>query len=378
MSGKHFRHWLDNKVNDHFWNKPLASRYIDKAISDKKIQRSISASKQNQIRLSCIESIIASDYARMIDVKLRELYKSFRLEDFKDPSGFEKRERSNLLQQDYFQTRGHIEYFIKKEIYQNDLSADAQLNAFRRWINIADLLLRRHCYEGFLLVIVNLELISNKKLIMGLPEGVKNNFAKLCALSLPDYNHSALRKFMSANQDERDFTPMLFNYHAITVLNESLSNLISLKRQTHKDIKRLSRNIIKLEKTMQDDPSSQYDYLLRERGDKASFLSAIKLQITDQFRQRKALLSSIKKEQGATYTQLPDYLVQTYRRLRKEHTKYQLKLHSQDNPPEPPSARDTTPSQLYKSKLLPSFWARSGKPPEKYWDEFFIPSILGG
>lgn len=62
---------------------------------------------------SFIESKIASDYALLIDTKLREQLKQFTLDDFSDISGFERKEKSNLRQQSYFKIRQQLEFFLK-------------------------------------------------------------------------------------------------------------------------------------------------------------------------------------------------------------------------------------------------------------------------
>lgn len=225
MSHNYFRTCLTTKDNKFFWQKPLASERFDKLIADRKFQKSIAHSRKNQLMYSFIESKIASDYALLIDTKLREQLKQFTLDDFNDISGFERKEKSNSRQQSYFKLRQELEFFLKNDIQQHKSCPDAQLNAFRRWINISDLLLRHHCYEGFLLVFVNLQLIADKQLIDGLPVSVRNNYNQLCQLSSPIGNHSTLRHFMNTHQSESDFTPLFFTYHAIGALDESLESL---------------------------------------------------------------------------------------------------------------------------------------------------------
>ncbi|VEB30463.1 Uncharacterised protein [Legionella pneumophila] len=225
MSHNYFRTCLTTKDNKFFWQKPLASERFDKLIADRKFQKSIAHSRKNQLMYSFIESKIASDYALLIDTKLREQLKQFTLDDFNDISGFERKEKSNSRQQSYFKLRQELEFFLKNDIQQHKSCPDAQLNAFRRWINISDLLLRHHCYECFLLVFVNLQLIADKQLIDGLPVSVRNNYNQLCQLSSPIGNHSTLRHFMNTHQSESDFTPLFFTYHAIGALDESLESL---------------------------------------------------------------------------------------------------------------------------------------------------------
>ncbi|HAT8831056.1 TPA: Dot/Icm T4SS effector MavA [Legionella pneumophila] len=397
MSHNYFRTCLTTKDNKFFWQKPLASERFDKLIADRKFQKSIAHSRKNQLMYSFIESKIASDYALLIDTKLREQLKQFTLDDFNDISGFERKEKSNSRQQSYFKLRQELEFFLKNDIQQHKSCPDAQLNAFRRWINISDLLLRHHCYEGFLLVFVNLQLIADKQLIDGLPVSVRNNYNQLCQLSSPIGNHSTLRHFMNTHQSESDFTPLFFTYHAIGALDESLESLKDKEVLLKKQLKHLNKKlnhvrrevtpevidiIYEFLKNKQQIPKKMMErrghliQLLEEVGCVGKQLKQIQINVQEQLEQRANLVGLIIKEQQAMPRALPEYLEKTYNIIQHRFNKQSIATVKLPNPLEPTTEKTLSSSCLYKNKLLPHFWNRHGKSPSSYWEDVFTPSYL--
>ncbi|HAT2047331.1 TPA: DUF342 domain-containing protein [Legionella pneumophila] len=397
MSHNYFRSCLTTKDNKLFWQKPLASERFDKLIADRKFQKSIAHSRKNQLMYSFIESKIASDYALLIDTKLREQLKQFTLDDFSDISGFERKEKSNLRQQSYFKIRQQLEFFLKNDIQQHKSCLDSRLNAFRRWVNISDLLLRRHCYEGFLLVFVNLQLIADKQLIDGLPASVRNNYNQLCQLSSPTGNHGALRHFMNAHQSEGDFTPLFFTYHAIGALDESLESLKDKEALLKKQLKHLNKKLNHLRrevtpevidiiyeflKNKQQIPKEMMErrghliQLLEEVGCVGKQLKQIQINVQEQLEQRANLVGLIIKEQKTTPRTIPDYLEKTHNIIQHRFNKQSIATVKLPNPLEPTTEKTPSSSCLYKNKLLPHFWNRLGKSPSSYWEEVFTPSCL--
>ncbi|HAT9722212.1 TPA: Dot/Icm T4SS effector MavA [Legionella pneumophila subsp. pneumophila] len=397
MSHNYFRTCLTTKDNKFFWQKPLASERFDKLIADRKFQKSIAHSRKNQLMYSFIESKIASDYALLIDTKLREQLKQFTLDDFNDISGFERKEKSNSRQQSYFKLRQELEFFLKNDIQQHKSCPDAQLNAFRRWINISDLLLRHHCYEGFLLVFVNLQLIADKQLIDGLPVSVRNNYNQLCQLSSPIGNHGALRHFMNTHQGVSDFTPLFFTYHAIGALDESLESLKDKEVLLKKQLKHLNKKISHLRteatpgvidvisellKNKQQIPKKMMErrghliQLMEEVRFTGKQLKQIQVNMQNQLEQRANLVGLIVKEQKATPRTLPEYFEKTYSSIKYRFNRQSIATVKSSQLPESTASSNPSSSNLYKSKLLPHFWNRHGKSSSSYWEEVFTPSCL--
>lgn len=397
MSGKIFRNWLNDSNNQQFWLKPIPSEHMDKLISQVPFQKSIAGSKKNQLIYSYIENKIVLDYTNLIDLKLRGVFKNLDKEEFREPNGFENKAKSSLQQKQYFELRDQLEFFLKHDIQQHQTNPDAQLNAFRRWVEVSDSLLKRHCYEGFLLIFINVQLIAKPHLINGLPPGLQQNYQELCRLSAPDRNHSALRQFIATNSNERDFTPLIFSTHAITMLNESIINirqqellLKSRRKEVYREIIRLQgdldpvifktiNNLIEDHQKIPRQLRTGHLYLIDLLRENRRIPRQIKRNhgiLAEQFEQRSNLINLIEKEQSYNPKTIPDYLEKTYNRITSRYKKNKLAQLMDVPTPELVSSRNAIPSRLYSQHLLPSFWHRSGRSVDKHWNEVFTPSCL--
>lgn len=398
MAGFTFQDWLKQSGNQQFWYKPVASEYLDNILTNKDIQKSIAKSKTNQTLYSYLEHRIVADYAHLIDSKLREVFKKINIGEFQDPSGFESKHKSTHNQYHYFELRNQLELFLKQDIQQHHDAPDAELNAFRRWIEISDMLLRRHCYEGFLLIFINLQLISRPNLINGLPGEMQKNYHELCKLSSPDKNHQALRHFINNNKSDRDFSPLIFTYHAIAMLNESIvhirEHLILLKcrrKNVAKEITQLQKevdpevlkeisNLIEQHKRLPKGLRKENTHLIELMRENRKLLRELKRNhkiMSQEIQQRSDLLNLIKREQSSEVKPIPEHLEKTYNRIYFRYSKYKVQQHLNILPAVPSTDRNATPpAQLYSHHLLPSFWQRKGNSPETYWKEVFTPSCL--
>ncbi len=397
MPVNHFRNWLNTRSNQQFWLNPIPSEQFDDLISNSAIQKSIADSKSNQLLYSYIENRIVLDYANLIDTKLREVFYTLNIDEFKDPSGFERKEKSSTNQTNYFELRNQLEFFLKQDIQQHKANPDAQLNAFRRWVEISDSLLKRHCYEGFLLIFVNLQIIASPNLINGLPRGLQENYHELCRLCAPGSNHSALRKFINKNTTEHDFNPLIFTYHAIAVINESIINirqheilLKGRKKVVSKEIRRLQKemdthefnqinDLLAHHQKIPDELRAGNSYLidlLRESKRIPKDLKRNNRVIKEQHQQRTNLIHLVQKEQAYKIKAIPDYLESTFKRLSFRFNKHKIEELMNISTPEPVSARNAPTSELYSRHLLPSFWQRAGKSQKNHWDDIFTPSCL--
>ncbi|WP_298624502.1 RasGEF domain-containing protein [uncultured Legionella sp.] len=394
MSGNDLRSWLNDHRNQQFWLNPLPSEQFDVLISQTPIQKSISGSKKNRLIYSYIENKIVSDYTQLIDFKLREVFYNLGIDEFREPKGFERQEKSSQNQRNYFEVREQLEFFLKQDIQQHQNNPDAQLNAFRRWIEISDSLLKRHCYEGFLLVFINLQLMAKPHLIDGLPTKLQHNFHELCKINSPAKNHSALRHFINKNTNERDFTPLFLTNHDITMINESIIQigqqellLNNRKKAVFREINRLRGEMDptefdKVEMLVRDDKKNPIELdtenialidLLRESRKIPEQIKLNHSILAEQLKQRSALLNLIKKEQRYKVQTLPEHLENTYDEISLRFGKYKR---DQESIQEPVSARDARPSKLYSRHLLPSFWQRTGKSEARHWEDMFTPSCL--
>jgi hypothetical protein len=378
MSRNHFRNWLFQKDNQLSGRGIMPSESLDKALADRDIQKSIATNHKEQLLYSYIEHRIASDYAGLIDYKLREVFKTFTRSEFEETSGFERKEKSSFRQQHYFEVRNHFEYFLKHDIQQHKDSPDSEINAFKRWVEISNILLRRHCYDGFLLICVNLQLVEKPHLIEGLPECLRNNYKEMCRLCAPDGNHKALRLFIKKNQQAHDFPPLIFGSHAIGILNESLELLKQRKSTLEKNYLELSIQMDRLSSVIFPDYES-YELLHTFENEQTKIsnkLKEIRNNILDQQLQRDRLLKDFHKAQQHTLKPLPVYLEQTYHRVELRFNKEALERAKNAFSPDPPTHRPANPSTLFSQKLLPSFWNRRGKSAESFWKDIFTPSSL--
>ncbi|CEG57103.1 hypothetical protein [Legionella fallonii] len=376
MSRFAFRNWLSQEGNQLFWQQPLASEKMDSIIIDHKMQKSIAGSNKNQALYSYIENYIVTSYAQLIDYKLREVYQGLSLDEFKEPSGFERREKASAMQLNYFQLREQLEFFLKNDIQRHRDNPDAELNAFRRWIEIANILLKRHCYEGFMLISVNMQLIARPDLINGLPHCIRENYNQFCEMNKPDGNHRALRRYIKLHQNEADFSPMIFNYHAIAMLNESIEGLRGQELLLKHQNKQLATQINKIKKTIKESYGKEtiIQELQEQRVEIAKNLKKIKLALASRFQQRDDLLVGVAKEQKQPLKSLPSHVDQTYQRVKDRFDKQKENDDMLDS--NSSLKRNGSSSKLYSHKLLPSLWKRKGVTEDNYWGLIFTPSCL--
>jgi len=339
MPINYFRIWLSKKENAFFWIKPLASEKIDLLITDPDIQKSIEKNKSNQAFYAFIENSIVSDYALLIELKLRHAFKCLRLDEFENPSGFERKEKSSLKQQKYFNTRNTLEFFLRQDINQHGHS-DAQLNAFRRWI--------------------------------GLPASSRSIFKSLCELSSSDKNHSALRHYIQINQTKTELEPLLLRYHAIILLNASMDNLQDRKATLLKQNNKINKSIIICKK---DPDHKKLEQLDIERLNIRTQLNSVSKQFKDQLKQRCTILEKVLAAQQVIVAEIPLNLEQTYKQVCARYNKHEVTLIRQSKDSILLDKNKNVVSDLYSNKLLPSFWNRRGKSAEQYWQELFSMSI---
>ncbi|CAM2867872.1 RasGEF domain-containing protein [Legionella worsleiensis] len=398
MPSNVFLEWLSQRGNLQFLFDPLCSEQLDKAIVSTSVQKSIAGSKKNQALYGYIENRIVTDYATLIDFKLREAFVRLTQEDFKDPKGFECKDKSSAHQNKYFTLRNELEYFLKKDILQHQDSPDAKLNAFRRWIEIADVLLSRHCYEGFLLVFTNLQLIASPDLVRGLPQNIQNSYNELCHLNSPSKNHLALRSFIKNRTNEADFSPLILIYHAIAMINESIVHireqdivLKSRKKQVRREISRLQKELdddstfrdlfqcVDHHQSVPGDLVSGNRYLislLQENKRISKDLEQNQEILSEQVKQRSDLLDTITKQQQYKPRPLSSHLEKSYHLIHCRYYKHNRDLKMGLISDERFSQAYSLPSRLYSESLLPSFWNRRGSSAEDHWRAMMKPSCL--
>lgn len=306
------------------------SWHWDTKIGESKIQKAIATSRKAQRLFRSMESTLACELTALIDTQLRLAFAKIPLTDFSNPKGFAKLENASDAQKHYYHTQDVLSYFIQQDIQRHN-NRDSQLNAFRRWIIVAENLLARHNYEAYFFVIaclVSLEI--DYKFGKELPEGLRTRFDQHNQLVSPQDNFSALHRYINSHkQSERcDLLPVMILSRTITDLDEKIG---SQKVKTNAlDGKTLFR-----------------ERLLK----KQAILNTI---------------ADIKKANNKTPC-LPQVLQDKYHEMEKDF------LYKENTPlhPKSRSARSTSESKLY-NKLAPSWWKRGGSLSKNaYWEKVF-------
>lgn len=366
-----FQTYLEKQENSLFWLKSLPSRKVDECISDPKIQQDITKNGHLPF-IVYVERTIVFDYAMLIDQKLRLAFNGLTQEEFKNPEGFERKDRSSKNQAHYYNVRNHLEYLIKTEIQQEN--PDAQLNAFRRWIMIAHELLNRHCYEGYLLVSVHLQLIATPQLINGLPKSIRKSYGDLIQLCASDKNHCALRNHIKTHQQKHDLPPIIFWHHAMTVLNCSME-----RHQTDIDALRAQKEKLKQDIAHYAHSHNAPNALTHLKNELVSVKRKIGKHVrsfNSELKQKYRILNEIENAQKIRGRLLNGHHEGTYSQIKHE---YEAKNDRAYNTPclsarasQSSKTEKISPSStLYSNKLLPSFWTRKGRSAEHFWGEAF-------
>jgi hypothetical protein len=223
MSKYVFRHWVESQ--DSFWKQANASTLFDTSLADPRFQRSISVSRGNQALYSYIESRIARDYAKLVDFKLRYIVSNLSRSDFSDSSVFSNPEKHSRPLRQYFAVRRRLERLLDNDILQHD-HAESRLSAFRRWIDVANLLLNQGCYEGFLLVIWKLDHSKMKSKISldNLSDYHQNLLREMAVIANPKTNFKALRDKIGPKPSVECLYPVHLWRKDLTILDVTLGD----------------------------------------------------------------------------------------------------------------------------------------------------------
>lgn len=368
-----FHQWLSSQDNVLFWRKPMASEKLDQLISNQSIQESIAGNKKNHQKYAYIESQIVMDYALLIDFKLRQAFNSLVKQDFENPVGFERKEQANANQRQYIAVRDYFQFFVNHEMSQYPKGSDAQVNAFRRWVAISDLLLQRHCYEGFIIITSALQVLGTPYLIASLPKHLQENYTLHSELALFDGNHKTIRAYMLTHKSRKDFSPLLFTQHAITILIEAIAQLRCQQFALNAKKKMLLEEICKLSVLYYQTNEKKYHNaiaaLIQARTRITNQIVDLSKIIHHHCEQRSVLVAGILKEQHIPFlNELPVYLEQTYTQIKN---RYQHTKTNNNTLRKPTSSLAERSSDLYTKKLLPSFWQRRGQSADEFWATAF-------
>nr|WP_302473952.1 RasGEF domain-containing protein [Legionella sp. PL877] len=280
---------------------------------------------------SYIERSFACGRANIINCKLREAFTQLNADDFSNPSGFTDIMKASSRVKRFLEERNILEYFIKEDICCHN-KRDIQLNTFRRWLSVANLLKKNHCYEGYFLVVNLLLTIDiDYKFSKELPKPCQKDFAVQCEMISPLSNFRTLRNEIALHKSAENLTPVFLRSKDIISLNEVLGDEEDSIGEQHPKYKTL------------------------------------------QLKQR--ILQEITSECMAKSPELAGYLQDIYAKVREKYegkclpTAPEIKKEDKD----PPKVKETAESSRYYSRLLPSLLFRGCKE-SSYWKKmFYIP-----
>lgn len=366
MAKNLFLSWLTEKKNTFFWRTPIASEKLDDALSNSEFQASIVGSRDNIQSYAHIERVIAKDYASLIEIRLRQVFLTLPLSDFKNPEGFENKDKRSPEQVKYYYIRDYLENFVKQDL-RKSTSPDMQLNALRRWIDISNQLLKRHCYEGFLMVFANVANHGKDHLINGLPACYRDAYNHFLTLATPINNQSGFRNHIAKNKHDDDLYPLFLWFKDINALNISINDL----RDQQKSLKDKAKELHGLAVSFEPTPSK----MRKLQSDKRCImreLRTVERKLYEQEVQVNNILEDVKKAKKYKVRHTTDNL-----RLLEQEIQCRYELVKDKPPSTPTSARNSPTPTLFTNQLLPSFWTRRGESAEKFWENLYKFKVCG-
>lgn len=320
-----FTSWTELYPN--FLQQPLASRKVDSVIANEVLQHEFKHSKNIRNHFMYFDNQIIRDYTQLVDLKLREGFARIEQKDFANPKGFSDGKKASEGVRFFFQIRETLEFFVRDDICSHPRYS-SRLNAFRRWLSIADSLLDSYNYDGFHLVMAVLTLIdSQHHLTNNLPFNAKLQFNRLEKLIDESCNHKNLRTMIDSETNSLSLKPVFMYSSDITRLNQAKESV----RDNDITLKNIS---------------------------KTDFIQSSKIWKTQ-------LLETIRHRQSISLPPLPEHLVDTYNQMNKLYNDASMRSDLQS--PRNSNKGFKIQCTLYRKDLLPSFWARRGVSPEKFW-----------
>ncbi|RUR05116.1 RasGEF domain-containing protein [Legionella sp. km772] len=314
-----------------------ATTWDDKITNEPTAQKAIRKSAQIQACYAYIESNLAHQYAKIITTQLNNAFYQLNRLDFMVPKGFSDRKKGSVQLQDYLRVKDLQEQFIRTEILKNN--DDARIHAFRRWIAVVEILVKRHHYEAAFNTLLTLSTLDDQyKLSRHLPSYNIEVFDSLLKLVSPMGNFRVLRQCIKEARG-KNTTPVIFPFvifsKDLTNLNEHLGDD---QAKSLKDITRAHPSYVHFA-TRED----MLDELMSAQPKEPSILAEPLQNLFDKF-SRSITTESSTSEDASSVEEFP------------------LALNT------------NTRSTLYSQKLHPTLWskrARLDKTDHSYWKDMF-------
>ena len=206
-----------------FYAQPILSKHWDEQIgADPDLQKDISKSRKAQTHYGYVEARIASDHANLIDHQLRKAFQQLEWHDFANVDGYAKDSKATPNQRMFFKVRNILSHYIHSDIKDHELH-DSKLHAFRRWISVAELLLKKHNYEAVLMVVTTLfEIDVLYRFTKELPDYSKEQFNSLMDLCAPNDFFKTIDAHIKKYKKNEDLVPVSILSSRLTSLDTRL------------------------------------------------------------------------------------------------------------------------------------------------------------
>ncbi|CAM3055284.1 RasGEF domain [Legionella steigerwaltii] len=158
--------------------------------------------------------------ATLIDEQLKTDYSRIPLQDFANPDGFAKRGKAGPRLKTFFEGREYIESCLEREIM--GAQGGNQIKMFCKWIDIAIDLRKKHNYEGYFLVITNLQLIDRVIKAGDLSQSYLKKYNQLLAHASPFDNFGKLRKLWGNDNSPDKLISTFYWTKELANLNEKM------------------------------------------------------------------------------------------------------------------------------------------------------------
>ncbi|BCA95663.1 hypothetical protein TUM19329_20240 [Legionella antarctica] len=364
------KNWFINwyKSNKLFLREPLASQEWDKRISDPLSQKALQTSESVQKIYRATEALLVHDYADLVDGQLRKVIRTLKSKNFSDPSGFSDLKKASQPLKNFFACRDILEKFISDDICGHS-KREAQLQAFRRWVGIADLLLKKHHnYEANSLVIMRLlQVDSELRLSNELPKNTKKDYNQLCSLLFPSQNFKVLRSHIQENLHPKSFPPVFLLAKDMTSLNEVIGEKHRFSKS--KDLNPSDNsydNVVLKEQMLEKFILTKMQTRKKLKPHLTSTFNLLTEQYNAQLTPIKS--ASIRPRSHSAQAEFPKQKPKATDQRAGYKRQPSKSIDAGNTSPIPTQAGPIQPTELYTKRLLPSFWKRKCNE-DSYWEK---------
>lgn len=401
MAERNIITWLKKNITTH--RDPFFSIRWDRLISHSDIQSQIKKNRKAHQLYCYIESSLAHQHAKLINLTLRKAFANLTEDDLANVAGFSNDKKGTPRQKAYFHAHHTLQYYVRRDILEHKSRA-ARLNAFRRWIDVADILFSRNCYEGGMLVSVTLNLLdSYLRCEDELPAISRKKLNHLLDMYSPAGNFKRLRQHIKDHQSEDSLPLVTVIGKDLTFIDENLNTLqnnmnaflLAWKDQKKAEKQQMlagagregdaltkkhlriyhghkARSAVKPEKdqpkTKEKDKKKEFsiEELLAVPADKVpAEYNAMRSNYLAAVQEKLDFIKTLLPAKKATLPDLPRELQSAY-----EQTEKRFRENGLDSLLEGADANNRK-SRLYSEKLLPGFFSRGGRSAEKHWQQLF-------